>query len=275
MLGNSALWSRLEALELDDPRAAFRFTDRLARENGWTRDLARRATEEYKKFVYLAAVSPTPVTPSDIVDQVWHLHLTLTRSYWNDLCGAVLGKALHHEPTMGGATEDARYGRQYDETLALYRAEFGCDAPTAFWPPAAARFAGAPHQRWVDRRTHWVIAKPEWRRWAAAAGVVAASVATATAASAAEGGEASLSREVVIGGLAAAALMLAAAMFGQSRSPRKKKSKDDNSGSSVVFSCGTGGSGGKGKGDGGEGADGGGDGGGDGGSGCGGGGCGS
>lgn len=270
MVGNSALCNSLEAFELDDPHATFRFTDRLARENGWTRDFARRATEEYKKFVYLAAVSPTPVTPSDIVDQVWHLHLTFTRSYWDDLCGAVLGKPLHHGPTKGGSAEDARYRRQYDETLALYRREFGCDAPAAFWPLAAERFAGAQHQLWVDRRTHWIVAKPEWRRWTAVAGVGAASVATAATASAADGD--SLSREVVIGGLAAAALMLAAAMFGQSRSPRKKKSKDDSSGdASVVISGGGGGAGGKGKGDGGEGADGGGDGGG----GCGGGGCGS
>ncbi len=267
MISNQALWQRLEAFQLDDPDAPFRFSDRLARENGWSTAFARRAVEEYKKFVYLAAVSRTPVTPSDIVDQVWHLHLTFTRSYWDEMCGRVLDKPLHHGPTKGGGAEDARYRRQYDETLALYRAEFGLDAPTSHWPAADLRFAGAAHQRWIDRRTHWIVRKPSWRPMVALA-ALAGGVGTAHAAD----GTGGLSREVVIGGLAVAALMLFAAVLGSGNSRRKKSKNDRNGDSSVVISSGGCGSAGKGKGEGGEGGEGGGDGGG---SGCGGGGCGS
>ena len=75
MPNDMTLWTKLQALELDQAGSAFRFSDRLARENGWSRAFALGAIEEYRRFIYLAATSPTPVTPSDVVDQVWHLHL--------------------------------------------------------------------------------------------------------------------------------------------------------------------------------------------------------
>ena len=56
MTTNSGLWNRLSAFQLDAPSADYRFTDRLAHENGWSQFFARRAVEEYKKFVYLATM---------------------------------------------------------------------------------------------------------------------------------------------------------------------------------------------------------------------------
>ncbi|MEJ7660653.1 MAG: hypothetical protein WKG07_14075 [Hymenobacter sp.] len=76
----SDLWARLVALDLDG-QAALSFSHRLARDNGWSLAFARRVVLEYKKFVYLAATCGHPVTPSDEVDQAWHLHLVYTRSY--------------------------------------------------------------------------------------------------------------------------------------------------------------------------------------------------
>ena len=165
MLTNEFLLTRLNAFELDDARATFKFSDRLAHENGWSRAFARGAIEEYKKFLYLASISNVPATPSDIVDQVWHLHLTFTRSYWADLCQGVLGRPLHHGPTKGGAAEDAKYVDQYERTLALYRTEFGAEPPPQFWPDRHKRFSSAPHQRWVDRRSHFVVPKLSGYAW--------------------------------------------------------------------------------------------------------------
>jgi hypothetical protein len=167
MRSDSSLYQRLTAFALDDPSASFKFSNRLARENGWSLAFAKGAIAEYKKFVYLAATSPTPVTPSDIVDQVWHLHLTYSRSYWDEMCGAVLGKPLHHGPTKGGASEDTKYRNLYAATLAAYRREFDDEPPRAYWPQSDARFESAAHQRWVDTRTHAVIAWRTVARWAA------------------------------------------------------------------------------------------------------------
>ncbi|CAN0383821.1 unnamed protein product, partial [Hapterophycus canaliculatus] len=51
------------------------FSQRLARENGWTLVDARVRIDEYRRFLYLAARAGHHVTPSDGVDEVWHQHL--------------------------------------------------------------------------------------------------------------------------------------------------------------------------------------------------------
>lgn len=243
---NLGLWSRISEFTLDDPQAQFQFTDRLARENGWSRNFARRAVEEYKKFVYLAAISKTPVTPSDIVDQVWHLHLTFTQSYWGELCGKVLGKSLHHGPTKGGADEDARYREQYGDTLILYDREFGAPAPTRLWPYAEERFSGAEHQRWVDRRTHIIVPKlslrPVWGLLSAS-GIAAMTVAASAATTAQRGAGAGRGLALLaIAGVVAIVIAAAA-----SASP-KKKGKNGGGGSCGGYvggnNCGDGNSGG-------------------------------
>src|SRR5687767_14921571 len=91
------LRARLEAYSLDEPGAPLAFSARLARENGWTAAYADRVIEEYKRFVLLAISAGHPVTPSEQVDQAWHLHLLYTETYWLHFCPQVLGRPLHHQ----------------------------------------------------------------------------------------------------------------------------------------------------------------------------------
>jgi len=134
------LYGRIRAFTFDeDVDAAYPFAARLARENGWSRRFADRAIEEYKRFMFLAIVAGHPVTPSDQVDQVWHLHLLYTRSYWDRFCGEVLGRPLHHGPTKGGKQERNRFELWYERTLASYRSVFG-EPPTDLWPLPEIRF---------------------------------------------------------------------------------------------------------------------------------------
>jgi hypothetical protein len=76
------LYQRIQAFPLAQLNNQLSFSKRLARDNGWSSGYAQRVIEEYKKFAFLAVAAGHPVTPSDQVDQVWHLHLTYTRSYW-------------------------------------------------------------------------------------------------------------------------------------------------------------------------------------------------
>ena len=103
------LWHRLEAFEFDEIDADLTFTDRLARDNGWTPDYTERVIDEYKRFCYLAIRAGHEVTPSDQVDQVWHLHLSYSRNYWEEFCPNVLQSDLHHGPTKGGAAEAKKF----------------------------------------------------------------------------------------------------------------------------------------------------------------------
>lgn len=161
---DTELWKRLVALDLDGT-AALSFSRRLARDNGWSPAFAQRVVLEYKKFVYLAATCGHSVTPSDEVDQAWHLHLVYTRSYWDELCGQVLGFALHHGPTKGGAAEGHKFQDWYAATQRSYEAAFGTAPPADIWPPAAVRFGEAPHFRRVNMRGKWLLPKPRLPRW--------------------------------------------------------------------------------------------------------------
>jgi hypothetical protein len=152
-------WTTVQQFELDDPAAALTFSDRLGRENGWSKSFSLRAIEEYKKFMFLVAITDTPLTPSDEVDQVWHLHLLYTRSYWKEFCTIILKKEIHHGPTKGGAVQRDQFTDWYNETLQHYRDKFGLEPPADLWPPATERFRPTNFQR-VDVQKHWIIKKP-------------------------------------------------------------------------------------------------------------------
>lgn len=153
-----ALWQKIEAFELDDPHAALTFTDRLARENGWPLRFALRAVQEYKRFMLLLCVAEHPLTPSDQVDQVWHLHLLYTHSYWEEFCPQVLGRTVHHGPTRGGAQQREQFTDWYARTKALYQATFGHAPPADLWPDGAERFGDIDFQR-VNLGRYWLLPK--------------------------------------------------------------------------------------------------------------------
>jgi hypothetical protein len=141
---STELWQRIAAYTIGPDGAALTFAERLARENRWSASYADRVIGEYKRFCYLAITSGHEVTPSDAVDQAWHLHLTYSRDYWQEFCPAVLGADLHHGPTRGGPVERTRYYRQYAATLSAYEAIFGDPPPADIWPTARRRFAIDP-----------------------------------------------------------------------------------------------------------------------------------
>ncbi len=163
---NNELWEKFIVLDFDAKEAKLSFCQRLARENGWSLAFAERVIYEYKRFIYLVAIAPHEVTPSDQVDQAWHLHLTYTHSYWHDLCEGILGFSLHHHPTLGGAREQKRFHQQYNKTLALYRDTYGEAPPVTIWPSASKRFEGADRFIRINQNTHWIIprlrVRAEW-----------------------------------------------------------------------------------------------------------------
>lgn len=113
---DSLLWHRLCAHDFNASASAMTLRDRLARDNGWTTHYADRVLDEYRRFAYLAVTAGHPVTPSEDVDQAWHLHLLYTRDYWEHYCPEVLGQTLHHGPTRGGTDEDLKFVDWYGRT---------------------------------------------------------------------------------------------------------------------------------------------------------------
>lgn len=157
-------WEPLFSYEIGPADAAFPFADRLARENGWTPAHARRVILEYKRFCFLAVTGTEPATPSDAVDQAWHLHLTYSRDYWERFCPQILGRPLHHDPARGGGPERGRFFEQYARTLQRYEQVFGEAPPDDIWPGGAQRLLHDPLARRVHPADAYIVPRARVRR---------------------------------------------------------------------------------------------------------------
>ncbi len=264
------LWQRLEAMKFEQAAVPFGFANRLARDNGWSLEFANRIIDEYKKFAYLAVATDHEVTPSDEVDQAWHLHLTYTRHYWGEFT-EILGEPLHHGPTQGTGSDKLRFDDNYTNTKASYQKEFGHPPPDDIWPSAEIRFGHAPFYQRVNTKTHLTVPVPSFVRNTLSSplirkgavmgsiglGTISLAHAATQVASEQSAGNGTTQLMLLAGFLLFMTVILLASLA------RKKSSNSKNAGAAGGVGCSTGG-----KGDGG-------DGGGSGcGSGCGGGGCG-
>ena len=133
VLDRPALWAALSHMQIQLPGGATRFEEALAEQQAWPLRFASRVTDEYRRFLYLAATAGSEVTPSQAVDEAWHLHLTLPH-YREMLVGQILGRPLDHRPGTGEPEDDERCRRQYEETLASYEQVFGQAPPRDIWP---------------------------------------------------------------------------------------------------------------------------------------------
>ena len=162
----SALWTKLASFEINEADATFTFENRLARENGWSRTYTGRVMAEYRRFLFLCAAAGHPCSPSEPVDEAWHLHMIYTRSYWERLM-PLLPSPLHHHPSKGGTEESAKFEDWYARTLDSYRHHFGEDPPVDIWPPVGQHLK--KHTIPVDTRYHLVIPRRVLRRTSLAA----------------------------------------------------------------------------------------------------------
>ena len=160
-----ALFERIWAFPFDESPVVVSFAARLARDNGWSIGFTARVISEYRRFVFLAVAARHPVSPSDQVDQVWHLHLLYTDSYWTRFCQNTLSMALHHHPTRGGDAEREKFHGWYAKTLDSYRRFFLAEPPADIWPAAHVRFGEDIHYQRVNTARYWLVRKP-WTRGA-------------------------------------------------------------------------------------------------------------
>ena len=181
---DAALWSRIEGYTFPPERPVGLFAKpsgksglqaRLEDDERWADDYAAGAIEEYRRFVYLARISSEEVTPSEVIDRVWHEHIWDTRDYRDGFCATVLGGMLHHHPGTGPGDAD-RHARQYDATRALYEAEFGRPPPPDIWQhrSAAERARDRARTRLAFVLSPLVGAATVWVLWSAFGWVLAA-----------------------------------------------------------------------------------------------------
>jgi hypothetical protein len=94
---------------------------------------------EYRKYLVLAYLTKDMISPSEQVDQVWHLHMTYTQHY-RATCQNILQREFKHTPSLGGSAESKKYEGVYEETLSFYKAVFLIDPPQDVWETPQQRF---------------------------------------------------------------------------------------------------------------------------------------
>lgn len=151
------LYKQICDFKLDPDFAIFPFSNKLAWEYQWSGVYTYRVIQEYKKFVFLAMVADHIASPSTAVDRVWHFHLLYTHSYWDEFCGKILKKPLHHSPSLGGKTEGLKYRYYYYQTLCTYQKYFGMPPPD-IWHEPKLRSERVSYQ-WIDRDLYWITPK--------------------------------------------------------------------------------------------------------------------
>ena len=127
---NKELWDKIQQFDFDNPPSEYGFSTRLANENFWTKEFTELAILEYKKFMYLATTSEFMVSPSEIVDTVWHQHLIFTQSY-QDFC-KLIGKTIQHIPSTHNKEEFDKFKQAKERTKKFYTNIFG-DQPNTIW----------------------------------------------------------------------------------------------------------------------------------------------
>jgi hypothetical protein len=144
------LWIRLKKYRFenlvpvslaDRVRGAFGSTDaftrafaaKVAKKHGWTDEYAFLAVREYKKMVFLGVISKYAVTPSSVLDKVWHEHQLFTKGY-REFCRNVLGQYFDHSPELIPFDMQTEvFSAQYKKTLEFYKHEFGMEPPPEIW----------------------------------------------------------------------------------------------------------------------------------------------
>lgn len=224
------LWRKIENFSIDEGDEQLTFARRLARENGWQLPFADRVVEEYKRFLFLARAAGHPVTPSEEVDQAWHLHLVYTRSYWDRMCREVLERPLHHGPTKGGAQEADKFVDWYEKTKQSYAAFFGEEPPEDIWPSSSVRFDPAVRWQMVDVGSHWVIPKLSRRALTLVGGGVPLLVGAGMSPSLfAAAGLPLVFRVFIVIAVLMGIFMLLAKLFTSSGTSRRRKKRRSNS----------------------------------------------
>jgi hypothetical protein len=145
------LWDHVRSVFHGSDASTSAFADKLSRKLGWNRSFALRAVAEYKKFVYLGVVSNFGVTPSKVIDQVWHEHLLFSRAY-RDFCSDVLQCEFDHNPELVPFDEETGvFEAQYRATLDAYEKEFDRTPPADIWAIPKFKMSGVPAGNYQPR----------------------------------------------------------------------------------------------------------------------------
>src|SRR5262245_47772197 len=111
------MWDRVSEVFGGADASTRAFASKIARKHRWSTKFALRAIDEYRKFVFLGVTGDIVVTPSKVIDTVWHEHLLFTRAY-REFCRDVLERDFDHHPELIPSDDQTGvYAQQFEATL--------------------------------------------------------------------------------------------------------------------------------------------------------------
>lgn len=127
MLTDPSLWYRIRGAMLPVDRAGRSFAMQLAEVTGLEADAASTLEREYRRFLYIAALTPSPREPLGLLRKAWEYHAGF-EGYLFDFCPWVLDRHLPAGPLTKLSVP------AYAATWFDYGVEFGAPPPDAYWP---------------------------------------------------------------------------------------------------------------------------------------------
>ncbi len=134
LMTDPSLWCRIRGAMLPVERDGRSFARQLADVTGLAPDEARALEGEYRRFLYLAALTAAPREPLGLLRAAWEYHAGF-EGYLYDFCPWVLDRHLPAGPVTKLSAP------AYAATWFDYGAEFGAPPPEPFWPAPETRMA--------------------------------------------------------------------------------------------------------------------------------------
>lgn len=134
MMTDPSLWVHVRGAMLPVDRDGRSFAQQLADLTGLPGRAADVLELEYRRFLYLAALTPSPREPLGLLRRAWEYHAGF-EGYLFDFCPWVLDRHLPVRPITKLSAP------AYAATWFDYAAEFGAPPPEPYWPAPETRMA--------------------------------------------------------------------------------------------------------------------------------------
>ncbi|MCF0057172.1 hypothetical protein [Dyadobacter sp. CY356] len=106
-------------------------TERYARDNDISLDVAKEHEIELKRFLALCSINPhKSYGMAGVTDELWHTFIFHTKSYF-EFCSSINGSYIHHTPEPSDEKSNLS---PYVEMLKDYENVFGQASPKHIWP---------------------------------------------------------------------------------------------------------------------------------------------
>lgn len=104
---------------------------KLVKQYNWRHEHVIAVIKMYKNFLFLNVKygKKYNLTPSEEIDEIWHLHILDTKNYRRD-CEMIFGKYFDHNPMSFDGDVKANFAemsQSFNKMVELYRKEFAND----------------------------------------------------------------------------------------------------------------------------------------------------